>query len=74
MTMKAPNWNCDGGHCIDPKGEVKVYPLGGGANLNLCHACWAHENRYRFNRGKENKRPQDWPQQDWAIAKRYGEG
>lgn len=44
------NWNCCGDQCRDPNGEVRLYPLGGGANLILCHACWAHENRYRYER------------------------
>lgn len=65
------NWNCSGDKCTDPKGEVRVYPLGGGANLILCHACWAHENRYRFNRGRETGRPNDWPQQNWSAAEVY---
>ena len=31
-------------------GQVRVYPLGGGGNLILCRHCWAHENRYRYER------------------------
>jgi hypothetical protein len=59
-------WNCDGGHCADPRGPVRVYPLGGGGNLILCHSCWAHENRYRHLRAVETKNPDAWPQHDWA--------
>ena len=44
------NVNCCGGECRQPHGEVRMYPLGGGGNLILCQACWAHENRYRFER------------------------
>ena len=66
------NPNCSGGHCVHDHGEVRVYPLGGGGNLILCHACWAHENRYRFNRGFETKAPENWPQHDWAKAEVYG--
>jgi hypothetical protein len=65
------NWNCDGSHCRERDGEVRVYPLGGGANLILCHACWAHENRYRYNKGMFYSRPDDWPQHDWAKAEVY---
>ena len=65
--MRIHNNNCDGAHCTCEIGEVKLYPLGGGANLILCRACWAHENRYRFNRGHPGK----WPQNDWAKAKVY---
>ncbi len=56
------NPNCDGSHCRSETGEVRVYPLGGGGNLILCHACFAHENRYRFERARETKNPDDWPQ------------
>ena len=62
---------CCGSHCRSETGEVRVYPLGGGANLILCHACWAHENRYRYERGKEMGRPEDWPQEDWNKAEKY---
>ena len=72
------NQNCDGAHCPDinetyqPQ-EVRVYPIGGGGNLILCHACWAHENQYNFNRGKETRCPENFPQHDWATAKTYPE-
>lgn len=46
----AQNPNCCGGNCCTDHGEVRVYPLGGGANLILCKCCWAHENRYRYER------------------------
>jgi hypothetical protein len=59
------NPNCDGGHCTTAIGEVRVYPLGGGGNLILCHSCWAHENRYRFAK--------HWPQLNWHTAKQYGD-
>ena len=65
------NLNCDGGYCQEATSEVRVYPLGGGANLILCHACWAHENRYRHERGREQNRPQDWPQVNWQTAEVY---
>ena len=48
--MSDINPNCCGDHCTERDGEVRVYPLGGGANLILCLACWAHENRYRYDR------------------------
>ena len=65
------NWNCSGERCVTPNGEVRVYPLGGGANLILCRACWTHENLYRHSRGVTSKRPQDWPQQNWQAAEVY---
>lgn len=42
----AMNLNCDGSGPHTP-GIVKKLPLGGGANLLLCHACWSNELRYR---------------------------
>jgi len=69
MTIR--NWNCCGEHCNDPAGQVRVYPLGGGANLVLCMACAAHENRYRQHRAKETGRPEDWPQVNWFACEVY---
>ena len=68
--MSLSNPNCDGDHCRD-KGEVRTYPLGDGANLILCQACVAHENRYRYERSKESGEPQKWPQVNWFKAKVY---
>lgn len=65
------NPNCCGGHCREERGEVRVYPLGAGGNLILCHACWAHENRYRFNRALETGESTRWPQVDWNTAEVY---
>jgi len=62
---------CDGSHCNKETGEVKLYPLGGGGNLILCGVCWAHENKYNYNRGRETGRPEDFPQHDWYKAKVY---
>ena len=65
------NYNCDGDQCREPTGEVRVYPLGSGGNLILCHACFAHENKYRHVRGVHYGRPEEWPQVDWSTAERY---
>jgi hypothetical protein len=70
--MKVHNNNCDGSHCREATGQVRLYPLGGGGNLILCHACWAHENRYRYERGREMKAPENFPQQNWEAAEVYG--
>ena len=67
--MKNPN--CDGSRCREARGQTRLYPLGGGGNLILCHACWAHENRYRHLRAVETKNPDNWPQHDWAKAENY---
>ncbi|MPZ19545.1 MAG: hypothetical protein GEV06_16735 [Luteitalea sp.] len=65
------NPNCDGDHCRVETGEVRVYPLGAGGNLILCIACFAHENRYHYNRGHETGRPDDWPHVNWNTAEKY---
>ena len=65
------NWNCDKTKCTEGHGEVRVYPLGSGGNLILCHACWAHENRSRHLKGVHYGRPEEWPQLDWAKAEVY---
>jgi len=74
--MRVHNNNCSGGHCREAEGEVRVYPLGAGGNLILCHACWAHENRYRFNRAKEmgcnaEEAARLWPQHNWHNGEVY---
>lgn len=68
---RTKNWNCDKDKCRYPKGEVRLYPIGGGGNMILCHACWAHENRYRFDRGIVSRQPENWPQLDWTKAEVY---
>jgi hypothetical protein len=65
------NPNCDGGKCRTVIGDVRVYPLGAGGNLILCHACFAAENKHRYDRGRETKEPRDWPQVNWHTAKEY---
>lgn len=67
------NPNCDGAgpHAA---GETRLYPLStkaadGGSNLILCRRCWDHENRYRADRARKFKNPENWPQEDWNTAK-----
>ena len=67
----AKNYNCDGSHCRERNGEVRVYPIGGGANLILCASCAAHENSYRWQRGRETGRPEDFPQVNWHTCEPY---
>ena len=67
----ANNPNCDGSHCREETGEVRVYPIGAGGNLILCLACWAHENIYNFNRGVETRCPENFPQHDWTHGESY---
>jgi hypothetical protein len=70
--VTSKNWNCDGAHCTDPQGQTRVYPLGGGGNLILCRACFAHENEYRRRRCVAAKAPL-WPTVDWSDARPYPE-
>lgn len=65
------NPNCDGGWCEKRNGEVRKYPLGGGANLILCQSCFSHENHYRLMRSKETNNPKAWPHIDWSKAEVY---
>jgi len=67
---RTKNWNCDGARCTDANGETRMFPLGGGANLILCSACFAYENRYRARRGGERY---GFPAINWVTAKRYPE-
>jgi hypothetical protein len=62
--------NCDGSGPHSGT-QVRVYPLGAGGNLILCFSCWARENRYRYERGREHGRPEDWPQVNWYEAEIY---
>lgn len=71
---KLKNWNCDGDRCREPRGEVRVYPLGGGANLILCAACVVHENQYRLQRARETGAPELWPPINWLECKPYDQG
>jgi hypothetical protein len=72
----ATNWNCcgSGPHVA---GEVRVYPLGGGANLILCAACWCRENQYRIERQSQrlprkiDENDFDWPLHNWRKAEVY---
>jgi hypothetical protein len=64
------NWNCDGAG-PHASGTVKLYPLGGGANLILCAYCWERENLYRKRRGRETGAPENWPFENWDAGKVY---
>ena len=63
--------HCEGVHCCDAEGEVRVYPLLFAAHVILCHRCWEQENRYHRERGRDLRCPKHWPQHDWDTAQRY---
>jgi hypothetical protein len=81
-TKMPKNNMCDTDKCTDSHGEVRVYPLSSGGNLILCQACWAHENRYRWQRAFEyngskkldiagTEGEKMWPQENWYEAEVY---
>lgn len=66
------NWidnHCDGSGPHSGN-EVRLYPLGGDANLILCLSCWAKENRYRHDMGRHYN-SENFPQHNWYTAKLY---
>ena len=64
--------HCDGsGPHWGNKPEVRLYPLGGGANLILCQRCAGKENIFRAERGRETGAPENWPVLDWNTLKIY---
>jgi hypothetical protein len=71
--MNPAKWidaNCDGSGPHNGN-ETRLRPIGGNANLILCLSCWARENRYCFERGRETGAPENWPQQDYHKAQIY---
>lgn len=51
--------------------EVRLFPLGGGANSILCLACWGRENRYRYERVREGADAAGFPQVNYFTANIY---
>lgn len=70
--LKSPEQNnCDGGGPHRP-GEVRVYPIGGGGNLILCQACWAHEVGFEIERLRAARVPNsEWNLLKWEDAQVY---
>jgi len=69
--MSNRNWNCDGDKCAMPNSVVRLFPLGGGANLILCLSCALHENRYRQQRATETGNAEAFPQVNWFNCEIY---
>ena len=69
--MKNPN--CDNDKCVRPNGEVRVLPLGGGANLIVCEVCYDHEMRYRRGRNLYDAHKFDLPMWDQLEVYRVEE-
>jgi hypothetical protein len=68
--IMAENNNCDGSGPHMP-GEVRVLPIGGGANLILCRACHAHELRFRRERSRELADACQFDLPEWATLEVY---
>ena len=64
------NNNCDGAHC-DGSEEVRVLPLGGGANVILCRGCYRHEASYR--RAMQVHYGGNWTIPAWQELEVYGQ-
>lgn len=65
------NQNCDGGVCLSSKGEVRVFPTGGGGNAILCKACYFHEIAYRKDRNKDLDKDNQFALPAWDSLKVY---
>ena len=65
---KVYNPNCDADHCRDPKGQVRVLPIGGSSNAILCLQCYQFEMAFRRDRIREGV-PFDLPA--WETLKVY---
>lgn len=63
--------HCDGSGPHGGPHEVRTRPIGGSGNVILCRSCWARENRYCYERGRETGAPENWPQQAWEAAEVY---
>lgn len=66
--MITNNPNCDGTHCEQADGEVRLLPTGGDGNAILCYACYLHEMAYRKDLVK-GQMPPDLPA--WKSLKVY---
>lgn len=65
------NPDCCNSLCIKADGEVRILPLGGGANLTLCLNCFNHEMRYRRDRIKEGADPESFKVKQWSELRVY---
>lgn len=61
--------NCDGSHCIQPAGEVRLLPMPGfgsnHGNLILCRTCHRHEIDWRRERNKDLGLDAQYPLPTW---------
>lgn len=65
------NPDCQGGVCLSNKGEVRVLPAGGDANMILCRPCFFHEIAYRKERNKQLGKDCQFRLPSWDSLKVY---
>lgn len=65
------NPNCDGGHCVSVRGEVRSLPTGGDSNAILCRACYRHEMAYRRDRNRDLETSCQFALPAWDALKVY---
>ena len=72
MRTQTQNPNGDGDKCRKESGEVRLLPLGGGANGILCRACYEYEMAYRGDRNAELSKGCQFDLPAWESLKVYG--
>lgn len=65
------NPNCDKNKCINPNGEVRLLPYGGGANMIVCYDCYLHEVGFWRTQRKVNLWPEAEEIPEWEDLKVY---
>jgi hypothetical protein len=62
---------CDGEHCFQREGEVRLLPYGGSGNLILCSSCFRHEMAWRLKRNRELSADCQFELPSWESLKVY---
>lgn len=68
------NPNCDGSHCTEHAGEVRVLPLSRDphhGNLILCRACWYYEIAWRRMRNVSLATDAQFDLPEWSALAVY---
>jgi len=71
-TVVRTNPDCNGSHCQQRTGEVRVLPTGGDGNVILCRACFDHEIRWRRERNRELGDFAQFKLPAWEACEVYG--
>jgi len=73
--MITQNPNCDGAHCRQATGEVRMLPTSAGpegSNAILCATCFDHEILWRAERNRKLEPQNRFPLPSWKELKVYG--